>query len=330
MSRTALITGITGQDGWYLAHLLHDLHYEVYGLIRGQNNPRKAGLLHEMPWLKLIEGDLTDPTSLIAAVNLSDPDEFYNLAAVSHVGFSFNNPTLTASVTAQGVLAALEAIRITGRSSKTKFYQASTSEMFGGFDHNRPFQGYNEESSFHPVSPYGVSKLYGHWIARTYRDSYGMFVACGLLFNHESERRGVEFVTRKITDGVAKIKLGLQDTLELGDLWPKRDWGFAGDYVRGMHLMLQHNEPEDFVLATGKCHSVEDFLTFSFNEVGIEDWRPFVTSSSKFQRPAEVGTLMGDPSKAEEVLGWRREIDFKGLVSRMVQHDLALHSSVQK
>lgn len=324
--KSALITGITGQDGWHLAHLLKDEGYQVHGLIRGQNNPKKNEVTTQMPWVNLIEGDLADPTSLIAAVDKANPDEFYNLGAISHVGYSFKNPTLTAEVTGKGVLNALEAIRLTGRAEKTRFYQASTSEMFGGLDYNRPGKGYNENSLFHPRSPYGVAKLYGHWIAKNYRESYGMFVTCGILFNHEGERRGVEFVTRKITDAVAKIKLGLQDKIELGDLWPKRDWGYAGDYVKGMYLMTQHHTPDDFVLATGETHSIEEFLTLAFAEIGIDDWKPYVVQNPAFLRPAEVDILLGDPTKAEHELGWKREVDFPNLVKRMVAHDLNLHT----
>lgn len=323
-ARSALITGITGQDGGHLSRLLHERGYEVFGLIRGQNNPRRVVVEREFPFVTLIEGDLTDPTSLARAVDIANPAELYNLGAVSHVGYSFKNPALTADVTGRGVLNVLEAVRLTGRAETTRVYQASTSEMFGGLDYNRPGRGYNEESLFHPRSPYGVAKLYGHWIAKNYRESYGMFVSCGILFNHEGERRGLEFVTRKITDAVAKIHLGLQDHVELGDLWPKRDWGYAGDYVRGMWQMLQHSEPDDFVLATGETHSIEDFLTLAFAEVGIDDWRPYVVQNPAFMRPAEVDILLGDPSKAETVLGWKREVDFPGLVKLMVDHDLEL------
>jgi GDPmannose 4,6-dehydratase len=322
--RRVLITGITGQDGGHLAEQLHAKGYEIFGLIRGQHNPRREALATEFPYVTLIEGDLTDPTSLIRAVEVSDPHELYNLAAVSHVGYSFKNPALTADVTGKGVLNVLEAVRLTGRAEVTKVYQASTSEMFGGLDYNRPGAGYNEESLFHPRSPYGVAKLYGHWIAKNYRESYGMFVSCGILFNHEGERRGVEFVSRKITQAVAHIKAGLQTHIELGDLWPKRDWGYAGDYVEGMWRMLQHSEADDFVLATGATHSIEDFLALAFAEIGVDDWRPYVKQNPAFMRPAEVDILLGDPTKAEEVLGWRRQVDFAGLVTRMVSHDLKL------
>ncbi len=324
MKKSALITGVTGQDGGHLARLLLDEGYDVYGLIRGQNNPRRRGFENEFPEVTLIEGDLADPTSLVRAVETANPDEVYNLAAISHVGYSFKNPTLTAEVTGKGVLNLLEAVRITGRTEKTKFYQASTSEMFGGLDYNRPGKGYNEESLFHPRSPYGVAKLYGHWIAKNYRESYGMFVSCGILFNHEGERRGVEFVTRKITHAVARIQAGLQDHIELGDLWPKRDWGYAGDFVRGMYQMMQHEQPDDFVLATGETHSIEEFLSLAFDAIGVVDWKPYVRQNPAFMRPAEVDILLGDPSKAEANLGWRREVDFPGLVNRMVDHDVDL------
>lgn len=324
MKKTALITGVTGQDGGHLARLLLDEGYDVFGLIRGQNNPRRRGFENEFPEVTLIEGDLADPTSLVRAVETANPDELYNLAAISHVGYSFKNPTLTAEVTGKGVLNLLEAVRITGRTETTRFYQASTSEMFGGLDYNRPGKGYNEDSLFHPRSPYGVAKLYGHWIAKNYRESYGMFVSCGILFNHEGERRGVEFVTRKITHAVARIQAGLQDHIELGDLWPKRDWGYAGDFVRGMYQMMQHDKPDDFVLATGETHSIEEFLELSFKAIGIEEWKPYVRQNPAFMRPAEVDILLGDPSKAERDLGWQREVDFQGLVNLMVEHDLNL------
>lgn len=320
----ALVTGVTGQDGGHLVALLTEKGYDVYGLIRGQQNPKKSQLQKEFPELNLIEGDLIDPVSLINAMDIADPDEVYNLGAISHVGYSFKNPTLTLDVTGRGVLNLLESARVTGRAERTRLYQASTSEMFGGLDYNRPGAGYNEDSLFHPRSPYGVAKLYGHWIAKNYRESYGMFVSCGILFNHEGERRGLEFVTRKITHAVARISCGVQDHIELGDLWPKRDWGYAGDYVRGMWQMLQHPEPDDFVLASGQTRSVEDFLAQAFAEIGITDWRPYVKQNPAFMRPAEVDILLGDPSKAEQVLGWRREVDFPGLVRRMVQHDLSV------
>lgn len=323
-AKRALITGITGQDGQHLSELLHTKGYEVFGLMRGQRNARREAFEAEFPFVHLVEADLIDPTSLLAAVKTSEADEIYNLGAISHVGYSFRNPQLTADVTGKGVLNLLEAVRSSGRAEQVRFYQASTSEMFGGLDYNRPGKGYNEQSLFHPRSPYGVAKLYGHWIAKNYRESYGMFVSCGILFNHEGERRGLEFVTRKISDAVARIHLGLQDEIVLGDLWPKRDWGYAGDYVRGMWQMLQHDEPDDFVLATGETHSIEEFLDLAFAEIGIDDWRPYVRQDPAFMRPAEVDILLGDPEKAERVLGWKREVDFPGLVKRMVEHDIRI------
>ena len=325
--KRAFVTGITGQDGGHLTELLHSKGYEIYGLLRGQRNTRREALIAEFPYVKLIEADLTDQSSLIRAIETSQPHEVYNLAAISHVGYSFRNPELTADVTGKGVLGLLEAVRINGMAETTRFYQASTSEMFGGLDYNRPGAGYNEDSLFHPRSPYGVAKLYAHWIARNYRESYNMYVSCGILFNHEGERRGLEFVTRKITNAVARIHLGKQEYVSLGDLWPKRDWGYAGDYVRGMWLMLQQDEPGDYVLASGETHSIEDFLTAAFGEIGIDDWKPYVRQDPEFMRPAEVDILLGDPTKAREQLGWKPEVDFAGLVKRMVEHDIKLESS---
>jgi len=320
--KRALITGITGQDGGHLAKLLHEKDYEIFGIIRGQHNPKREITAAEFPYVTLIDADLTDQSSLVRAMQVAKPDEVYNLGAISHVGYSFKNPQLTAEVTGRGVLNMLEAIRLTDPENKVRFYQASTSEMFGGLEYNRPEKGYTEESSFHPRSPYGVAKLYGHWITKNYRESYDMFAVSGILFNHEGDRRGVEFVTRKITNAVARIKLGLQDHIELGDLWPKRDWGYAGDYVEGMWLMLQQDTPDDYVLATGETHSIEEFLDLAFKEIGIDDWKPYVKQNPAFMRPAEVDLLLGDPTKAERELGWKRKVDFPGLVKLMVQHDL--------
>ena len=326
-AKTAFITGITGQDGRHLAELLHSKGYTVYGLVRGQKNPRRAEVEAAHPYVNLLEGDLTDITSLIRALDASQPTEVYNLGAVSHVGYSFNNPVLTAEVTGKGMLNLLEALRITRIGERARTYQASTSEMFGGLDYNRPGLGYNETSLFHPRSPYGVAKLFAHWAARNYRESYGMFVSCGILFNHEGEYRGPEFVTRKITQAVARISLGKQDQLTLGDLTPKRDWGYAGDYVEGMWRMLQHDTPDEFVLATGETHTVADFLDAAFRAVGIGDHSGLVVQDPALFRPAEVDILLGDPAKAESVLGWRREVGFSQLVERMVAHDLALASA---
>lgn len=324
MAKRALITGITGQDGYHLAELLHSKDYEIYGVIRGQQNPKRPAIEQEQPYIELIEADLTDSSSLVRAIGASQPDEVYNLAAISHVGYSFKNPQLTAEVTGKGVLNLLEAIRLSGAEKTVRFYQASTSEMFGGLDYNRPGKGYDEDALFHPRSPYGVAKLYGHWITKNYRESYGMHASCGILFNHEGPRRGLEFVTRKISNAVACIHLGKQDYIELGNLDPKRDWGYAGDYVEGMWRMLQQDKPDDYILATGETHSIKDFLQLAFKEVGIDDWQPYVKQNPAFMRPAEVDILLGNPAKAERVLGWKREVDFPGLVKMMVAHDLAL------
>ena len=327
MAKTALITGITGQDGYHLAELLNEKGYEVYGIIRGQHNPKRVRVEQEQPFVKLIEADLTDESSLVRAIQTARPDEIYNLAAISHVGYSFKNPELTMDVTGKGVLNMLEAIRIVQGEKTIRFYQASTSEMFGGLDYNRPGKGYDEDALFHPRSPYGVAKLYGHWITRNYREAYGIHASCGILFNHEGPRRGVEFVTRKISNAVARIDLGKQEHIELGNLDPKRDWGYAGDYVEGMWRMLQQEKPGEYVLATGETHSIGEFLGMAFKEVGIKDWKPYVKQNPAFMRPAEVDILLGNPAKAEKVLGWKRKVDFPGLVKMMVQHDLELESS---
>jgi len=326
MTKRALLTGITGQDGYHLSELLHEKGYEVFGIVRGQQNPKKERVEQEQPYIRLIEADLTDASSLVRAVEVAQPDEVYNLGAISHVGYSFKNPVLTAEVTGKGVLNMLEAIRLTGGTKTVRFYQASTSEMFGGLDYNRPGKGYDENSLFHPRSPYGVAKLYGHWITKNYRESYGMHASCGILFNHEGERRGIEFVTRKISNAVARIHLGKQDSIELGNLDAKRDWGYAGDYVDGMWRMLQQNEPGDYVLATGETHTIRDFLDAAFKEIGIDDWHSYTKQNPAFLRPAEVDILLGNPEKAERVLGWKRKVDFKGLVKLMVKHDLELEA----
>lgn len=330
MTKRALITGITGQDGKHLAELLHGKGYEVFGVMRGQQNPRRAEVEQLFPFIKLLEADLTDLSSLVRAIEAAQPNEVYNLGAISHVGYSFKDPILTADVTGKGVLNMLEAVRLNGGENSIRFYQASTSEMFGGLDYNRPDSGYTEDSTFHPRSPYGVAKLYGHWIARNYRESYGMFISCGILFNHEGEYRGLEFVTRKISNAVARIKLGLQKEIVLGNLDAKRDWGYAGDYVEGMWRMLQQDKPGDYVLATGETHSIEEFLSLAFKEIGIDDWKPYVKQDPKFMRPAEVDVLLGNPAKAEQELGWKRNVDFPGLVKKMVSYDLDLESKKPK
>lgn len=341
MAKKALITGVAGQDGGHLAKLLHEKGYEVYGTIRGQleaSHPRYQAVKDELPFVKLIMADLLDIAALTRAMQEIKPDEVYNLAAISHVGYSFKDPILTADVTGKGVLHVLEAIRLAGLEKTTKFYQASTSEMFGGLDYNRPENGYTEESSFHPRSPYGVAKLYGYWITKNYRENYNMFAVSGILFNHEGERRGPEFVTRKISLAVARIKLGKQDVLELGNLDAKRDWGYAGDYVEGMWRMLQQDTPDDYVLATGETHSIREFCELSFKEVGttirwqgsgenevgvsVETGETLIKINPDFFRPSEVDLLLGDPTRAEKELGWKREVDFAGLVRLMVQHDV--------
>jgi GDPmannose 4,6-dehydratase len=329
MSKSALITGITGQDGKHLAELLHSKGYKVYGLVRGQQNPRKQEVATLFPFVNFIEADLTDLSSLVRALDESKPDEVYNLGAISHVGYSFKDPIVTAEVTGKGVLNILEAIRLVGAEKNVRFYQASTSEMFGGLDYNRPKTGYTEEATFHPRSPYGVAKLYGHWITKNYRESYGMHASCGILFNHEGEYRGLEFVTRKISNSVARIKFGKQKQIVLGNLDAKRDWGYAGDYVEGMWRMLQQDNPDDYVLATGETHSIEDFLSLAFKEIGIDNWKQYVKQDVKFMRPAEVDVLLGDPTKAEKKLGWERKVDFPGLVKKMVEYDLRLENTTQ-
>ena len=324
MAKTALITGVTGQDGGHLAHLLHEKGYKVFGIIRGQRNPKREVFEAEFPYVELIEADLLDTSSLVRAMQIASPDEVYNLGAVSHVGYSFKNPQLTAQVTGGGVINILEAIRLVGAERSVRFYQASTSEMFGGLSYNRPEKGYDESSTFHPRSPYGVAKLYGYWSVVNYRESYEMYAVNGILFNHEGPRRGVEFVTRKISNAVARIKLGTQKEIRLGNLDAKRDWGYAGDYVEGMWRMLQQETPSDYVLATGETHSIRDFLDLAFSEIGISDWSPYVVIDKKFERPAEVDLLLGNPSKAEKELGWKRKVDFPALVKMMVDHDLAV------
>ena len=323
VQKRALVTGITGQDGMYLAELLLSKGYKVFGLIRGQHNPKREIVEQEIPDVELIEGDLTDMVSLIRALQISQPDEVYNLGAWSFVGGSFEQPVLTAQVSGVGVLNLLEAIRFTHMENDVRFYQASTSEMFGKV-HEIPQK---ETTLLHPRSPYGNAKAFAHYTTINYRESYGMFTCTGTLFNHESPRRGYEFVTRKITSAVARIKLGLQDEIVLGNLDAKRDWGFAGDYVEGMWLMLQQDEPDDYVLATGETHSIRDLLDAAFKEVGIDDWTPYVKQHQKYMRPAEVDLLLGDPTKAREKLGWKPGVTFEQLVSMMVQHDLAVEKA---
>ncbi len=341
MAKRAFITGVAGQDGGHLAQLLNGKGYEVYGVMRGQmeaSHPRYSLIKEQMPFVNLVMADLLDVTALTRAMQDIKPDEVYNLAAISHVGYSFRDPVLTADVTGKGVLHMLEAMRLAGLEQSARFYQASTSEMFGGLAYNRPEKGYDEDSTFHPRSPYGVAKLYGYWITRNYRESYGMFATNGILFNHEGERRGPEFVTRKISQAVARIKLGKQDYIELGNLDAKRDWGYAGDYVEGMWRILQQDKPKDYVLATGETHSIREFCELAFNEISLKlKWqgsgavedgidtatgKVLVKINPEFFRPAEVDLLLGNPTRAEKELGWKRQIDFPGLVKKMVKHDL--------
>jgi GDPmannose 4,6-dehydratase len=317
---TAFITGITGQDGQHLAEFLHSQGYQVFGMVKGQNNPRVEALQAELPFVQLVSGDLADLPSLVSALESCQPDEVYNLGAISFVALSFSQAELTANITGLGVLRLLEAVRMVGGSQDNpiRFYQASSSEMFGKVRETPQ----TELTPFHPRSPYGCAKVFGHDIVVNYRESYGLHASSGILFNHEGPRRGLEFVTRKVTNAAARIKLGLQDEVVLGNLDSKRDWGYAGDYVKGMWLMLQQDEPDDYVLATGQTHSIEDLVQRAFAEVGIDDWRDYVRQDPKFLRPAEVDLLIGDATKAREKLGWKPEVDFPALVKMMVDHDL--------
>ena len=318
--RKAFITGITGQDGRHLAEFLHGKGYKVFGMMKGQNNPRAEMLRDEFPFIEIVPGDLTDLTSLVTALEYVQPDEFYNLGAISFVAMSFNQAELTANVTGLGVLRALEAVRMVGgaQNNPIRFYQASSSEMFGKVREVPQ----TEMTPFHPRSPYGVAKVFGHNITMNYRESYGLYACSGILFNHEGPRRGLEFVTRKITNTAARIKLGVEKELVLGNTDAKRDWGYAGDYVKAMWLMLQQDQPDDYVIATGETHSIEEFLTLAFDKVGLGDWKPYVRHDAKFLRPAEVDLLIGDPSKAKAKLGWQPEVNFEQLVAMMVEHDL--------
>ena len=316
--KKALITGINGQDGGYLAEFLLNKGYEVYGMERRSSTPLRVNCQHLEDKITFIKGDLTDQNSLTRCIRESDPDEVYNLAAQSFVGESWNTPEQTGDVTGLGALRLLESIREYGKD--IKYYQASTSEMFGKME-----KFANEDTKFHPRSPYGVAKLYGHWITKNYRESYDMFNCCGILFNHESERRGKEFVTRKITDGVAKIHLGLQDHITLGNLDIKRDWGYAPDYVEAMWMMLQQDEPNNYVIATSEFHTLEDFLNVSFKEVGIDDWSKYVKQDERYMRPADVFYLRGDSSRAKEELGWKPKTSFNEMVSKMLKNDIKLN-----
>ena len=314
--KRALITGITGQDGSYLAELLLEQGYEVHGIVRRASTETFERINHLSDRIHLHQADLLDQLSLIDVIKVSNPSEIYNLAAQSFVPTSWKQPVLTGDFTAIGVTRMLEAVKLLGRDS-IRFYQASSSEMFGKVQ----AVPQTETTPFYPRSPYGVAKLYGHWITINYRESYNMYCVSGILFNHESPRRGREFVTRKVTDGVARIKLGLSKELRLGNLDAKRDWGFAGDYVRAMWLMLQQDQPDDYVIATGETHSVEKLVNLAFQVVGLK-WQDYVNLDPAFVRPAEVDLLIGDPAKAEKQLGWKPKVSFEKLVEMMVVSDV--------
>ena len=319
----ALITGITGQDGSYLADLLLAKGYEVAGMVRRSSTETFERIAHVRQRLSLVQADLLDATSLAQALRDTQPDEIYNLAAQSFVPTSWSQPVLTGEFTGLGVVRMLEAVREVCPGAR--FYQASSSEMFGKVREVPQ----NELTPFHPRSPYAVAKTYGHYITVNYRESYGLYAVSGILFNHESPRRGREFVTRKISDGVARIKLGLEEELRLGNLDAQRDWGFAGDYVRAMWSMLQQEQPEDYVVATGRTHSVKEFLEIAFDHVGLH-WRDYVVQDPRFMRPAEVDQLVGDASKAREQLGWEPSMSFEELVRTMVDADLELLSGLRR
>jgi GDPmannose 4,6-dehydratase len=340
MKKVALITGITGQDGSYLAELLLEKNYEVHGIIRRSSSFNSKRIDHIFDRLYLHYGDMTDSISLSSIISVIKPDELYNLAAQSHVKLSFEQPYYTGQVDAMGTLALLEAVRI--HSPNTRVYQASTSELYGGMGYNMPKNGYNEDSIMHPRSPYGVSKLYAYWISKNYREAYNLYISNGILFNHESERRGETFVTRKITKGLCDIKKKIDlkqkyNTLKLGNIYTKRDWGYAKDFVKGMWLMLQSNIPDDYVLATNNAYSIKDFIELSFSEIG---WECFwdgeekeekcynqfgdliIEIDEKYYRPSEVNHLKGDYSKAKKELGWIPETSFKDLVKLMIKNDI--------
>jgi len=320
MTKRALITGITGQDGSYLAELLLSKGYEVVGVIRRSSTDHYERIDHLMDKVTIADADLLDPSSLMMALEMSQADEVYNLAAQSFVPTSFRQPVLTAEFTAVSVARLLEAVRKVR--PQARFYQASSSEMFGKVTETPQ----TEDTRFHPRSPYGVAKVYGHWITVNYREAYGLFATSGILFNHESPRRGLQFVTRKISHAVARIKHGLQDKLELGNLEARRDWGFAGDYVEAMWRMLQQEQPGDYVIATGRTHSVREFCEIAFGHVGL-DWRKHVVTDPRYLRPAEVDLLQGDAGKARRELGWSPKVDFPGLVKMMTDADMALVAS---
>ena len=318
--KKALITGISGQDGSFLADFLLEKGYEVYGMERRTSSPNRTNTKHLEGKITFLNGDLTDQNSLVRCLKQSDPDEVYNLASQSFVGESWNTPEQSGDVTGLGALRMLEAIREyrhVYQHKDIKYYQASTSEMFGRMEKYA-----DENTLFYPRSPYGVAKLYAHWITINYRESYDMFNCCGILFNHESERRGLEFVTRKITDGIAKIHLGLEDTIKLGNLDVKRDWGYAPDYVECMWRMLQQDEPDDYVVATGKFHTLGDFLDESFKCIGINDWSKYVVQDPRYMRPADVFYLAGNADKAKSQLGWKPKISFQEMIDVMIKNDI--------
>jgi GDPmannose 4,6-dehydratase len=316
LTKTALVTGITGQDGSYLAELLLEKGYRVVGMTRRTSTEVHERIEHIVDDVEIVSGDLLDQSSITSIVNEVRPSEIYNLAAQSFVPASWNQPVLTGEFTALGVTRVLESVRQVDPS--IRFYQASSSEMFGGTSESPQ----NEKTSFYPRSPYGVAKVYGHWITVNYRESYDLFACSGICFNHESARRGKEFVTRKISDGVARIKLGLAKELRLGNLDAHRDWGYAGDYVRAMWLMLQQERPEDYVIATGRTHSVRDFVRIAFQVAGLGSFEPYVVIDPRFVRPAEVDRLIGDAGKAARELGWKPEVTFEQLVALMVEADI--------
>ena len=321
--KRALITGINGMDGSHIADLLLEKGYEIYGMERRTSSPNRTNTSHLEGKITFVNGDLTDQNSLLRCLKESQPDEVYNLGSQSFVGESWNTPEQTGDVTGLGVLRMLEAIREYNKD--VKFYQASSSEMFGRMVENPA----KETTPFYPRSPYGVAKLYGHWITKNYRESYDMFACSGILFNHESERRGVEFVTRKITDGVARIHLGLQDKITLGNLDAKRDWGYSPDYVEVMWLMLQQDIPDDYVVATGETHSIRKFLSIAFNQIGIDDYEKYIEIDKRYMRPAEVEYLRGDSSKAREVLGWKPKTSLEEMISKMVDNDIKKYEGLK-
>jgi GDPmannose 4,6-dehydratase len=321
--KTALITGITGQDGYHLARLLLSKNYKVYGIVNGQRLDRSHELKMNLPRVEQLFGDLSDSSSILSAIQKTQPDEIYNLGAISFVGLSFTQPEHTANITGLSLLRILEAVRALGLEKKVRVYQASSSEMFGKVRETPQ----TEQTPFHPRSPYGVAKVFAHYTATNYREAYGMHVSCGILFNHEGENRGNEFVTRKITQTVARIKLGLESELRLGSLTPQRDWGYADDYVEAMWLMLQQDQPGDYVIATGETHTVREFVDLAFELAGLSgEADKYLVQDERFMRPSEVDLLIGDATKARKTLGWTPKTSFRELVKIMIENDLHLES----